>query len=739
MLKSILLVISLFCISIMAGAQTLSYDLFTTQSYDYRAVRSSVDNAQLLKLNKEVFDEIFTSKPYKLNLSIPVENGTRANIQLERFEILTPDAKGTTTSSTGIDEFSLRNIVVSYMGKVNGLDNSFISLNFSLNGVNGVMVTDVERYVIGRMENMGQNDYLLFRESKLKMQNNFSCATSDEITDEMRRMMSNLDTDMDNMTTEIRQANIALDLDFATHNRFGSVNNATAYALSLFATSSVLYLREMNIKLNINYVNVWTTADPYTGSGSNDILNQFRSYWNSNHQSDQRTIAHLISTRAGGLGGIAWVNVLCASTSNGYGYAFSNTNGGFNQVPTYSWDVDVVSHEMGHNFGSPHTHSCSWPGGPIDTCYQVEGGCYSGPTHPIIGTIMSYCHLSAGKVLNFGTLPRNLIRTYAENAPCMNSLSQQVVVAFPNGGESFKTYTTTNIIWGSGFTGNVDIELTTNNGGSWSTIASNIPASQNEYIWNIPNMDTTQQAKIRILNSANASQGDTSDAVFTINENLTLIGISLVSPSHWSKIFTSQGDTSKVDFVWRKAGYHPSITYKWSFKKIGGTTEYFFPSNNSGNDTSLTVTKGFLDSLGRTVIGFTNDSVQCVWRSWAYNAYDSLASNIFIITIADNSVGINNIGQEIPGEFKLFNNYPNPFNPQTRIDFALAKDANVKLVVYDYLGRKVAALVNGRLNAGTYSADFKGSGLASGVYFYRLTADYSSGSYVETRRMMLIK
>lgn len=252
-------------------------------------------------------------------------------------------------------------------------------------------------------------------------------------------------------------------------------------------------------------------------------------------------------------------------------------------------------------------------------------------------------------------------------------------------------------------------------------------------------MDTTQQAKIRILNSANASQGDTSDAVFTINENLTLIGISLVSPSHWSKIFTSQGDTSKVDFVWRKAGYHPSITYKWSFKKIGGTTEYFFPSNNSGNDTSLTVTKGFLDSLGRTVIGFTNDSVQCVWRSWAYNAYDSLASNIFIITIADNSVGINNIGQEIPGEFKLFNNYPNPFNPQTRIDFALAKDANVKLVVYDYLGRKVAALVNGRLNAGTYSADFKGSGLASGVYFYRLTADYSSGSYVETRRMMLIK
>lgn len=743
MTKYILLFVFVLFASINARAQMVSEDLFTTAQFDYSGVKAQVDNATLLRLNQETFDEIFENKPYRVNLRIPVENGVMATIKLERFEVLTPDAKGTVMSASGEKEFSLRDIVVSYTGSVEGIDDSFISLNFSLNGVSGVMITPVERYVVGKMENMGNNDYLLFRESKIKMHNDFSCATSEEVPEEIKQLMSTMDGDMSDLGTGIRNANIALDLDFATFNRFGSVNNATAYALSLVSTVSILYLREMNIKLNVPYVNVWTTADPYTGTGSNTILNQFRSYWNANHQGDPRTIAHLISTRAGGLGGIAYLNVLCSSLSSGFGYGFSNTNGGFSQIPTYSWDVFVVAHELGHNFGSPHTFSCDWPGGPIDTCYTVEGNCYNGPNIPIVGTIMSYCHLSAGAKLDFGPLPRELIRTRAESAGCMTTLATEIVVAFPNGGEGFKTYNSTNIIWGNGFTGSVNIELTTDNGATWSTIANNIPSTNNEYIWNIPNMDTTLQAKIRIYNSSNPSQGDTSDAVFSIYENLTMVGISLISPPTWSKIYTTPGDTSTVNFNWRKGGFHPSITYKWSLRKLsGGGTEYFFPSNGSGVDTSISVTRSFLDSLGRTVIGFTNDSVQCVWRAWAYNGHDSLQSNLYIITLANNTVGVQNISQEIPAEFKLFNNYPNPFNPQTKIDFALPKNSSVRLVIYDYLGREVSELVNGDFAAGTYSAEFNtsiGGGLASGVYFYRLTVNYSDGNYVETKRMMLIK
>jgi photosystem II stability/assembly factor-like uncharacterized protein len=88
-----------------------------------------------------------------------------------------------------------------------------------------------------------------------------------------------------------------------------------------------------------------------------------------------------------------------------------------------------------------------------------------------------------------------------------------------------------------------------------------------------------------------------------------------------------------------------------------------------------------------------------------------------------------------PTCFSLDQNYPNPFNPKTGVRFEVLGASNVKLVVYDLLGREVAVLVNERKAPGSYEATFDGSGLASGVYIYRMTA----GSFVQTRTMVLLK
>ena len=86
-------------------------------------------------------------------------------------------------------------------------------------------------------------------------------------------------------------------------------------------------------------------------------------------------------------------------------------------------------------------------------------------------------------------------------------------------------------------------------------------------------------------------------------------------------------------------------------------------------------------------------------------------------------------------EYSLFENYPNPFNPTTTINFSLPHQEKVQLVVYDILGRKVAELVNETLDVGKYNINFDGSKLASGMYIYKITA----GSFTESKKMLLIK
>ncbi len=92
-------------------------------------------------------------------------------------------------------------------------------------------------------------------------------------------------------------------------------------------------------------------------------------------------------------------------------------------------------------------------------------------------------------------------------------------------------------------------------------------------------------------------------------------------------------------------------------------------------------------------------------------------------------------GGSVPAAFALEQNYPNPFNPSTSIRFRVPEEGWVTLAVYDLLGREIATVVDGQKAPGSYAVEFDASGLASGLYVYRLTA----GSYTQTRKMMLVR
>jgi hypothetical protein len=96
---------------------------------------------------------------------------------------------------------------------------------------------------------------------------------------------------------------------------------------------------------------------------------------------------------------------------------------------------------------------------------------------------------------------------------------------------------------------------------------------------------------------------------------------------------------------------------------------------------------------------------------------------------------VEQVANVIPSSFKLYQNYPNPFNPMTTIEFEIPERANVKLIVYDILGREVGKLVDKELEPGRYKVNFEASELSSGVYFYRLEA----GKFADVKKMLLVK
>jgi len=105
----------------------------------------------------------------------------------------------------------------------------------------------------------------------------------------------------------------------------------------------------------------------------------------------------------------------------------------------------------------------------------------------------------------------------------------------------------------------------------------------------------------------------------------------------------------------------------------------------------------------------------------------------------DNILPVEEENNLIVDEFKLYQNYPNPFNPTTTIKYQIPELSYVTIKVYDVLGSEIATLVSEEKPAGNYEVEFNAQsttgGLPSGIYFYRLQA----GSFVETKKMVLMK
>jgi photosystem II stability/assembly factor-like uncharacterized protein len=188
------------------------------------------------------------------------------------------------------------------------------------------------------------------------------------------------------------------------------------------------------------------------------------------------------------------------------------------------------------------------------------------------------------------------------------------------------------------------------------------------------------------------------------------------SGTNWSTLTQSFVGTSSIAAITGTGNSY------WVAKQ--DSTIYY--SSNNGTNWTLQYTRPYSSTAGVFYHMTKSRSGETLWAVRSTGGISRYGSPI---------TGINTISTEVPSSYSLKQNYPNPFNPVTRINFSLPKSGLATLKVYDILGKRVATLVNEVKNVGTFSVDFNGAELASGIYFYRL----ESNGFTDVKKMMLIK
>ncbi|MGH2566921.1 MAG: zinc-dependent metalloprotease family protein, partial [Bacteroidota bacterium] len=411
-----------------------------------------------VEVDKQQIGEILRLRPQHITLDVPREIQFPSRIELEAFEILTPDAKVYVVGAEGNREMPFRQRWLSYRGRLPGDERSRVIVNITPDGIDAAVDSRGGRYYIRMAQGPAKDGLLsafLFPASALKSVAPFLCGVSqtqarttheEAILYELRqrhqpqpkppsfRQQSAIpDAQPLNralqfgpaISTDTIEVRVALEGDYELFLAMGSSEQAALDLMMSTATfASGVYLDETGVMLTVPFIRVWTTevGHPYGHIDLFKTMEQFMSYWKQSMNHVDRTIAHLFTnaarwTNVSGFVGIAQLDALC-NYQIGYGVTDVRQPQGDGHLMTFT-------HEVGHNFGARHTHSCFWPGGPVDLCAPIEdGGCYTGPIVQSEGTIMSYC---ATRNFEFGQAVSELIRRNAEFAVCAPSIPQLAV------------------------------------------------------------------------------------------------------------------------------------------------------------------------------------------------------------------------------------------------------------------------------------------------------------------------
>jgi photosystem II stability/assembly factor-like uncharacterized protein len=323
--------------------------------------------------------------------------------------------------------------------------------------------------------------------------------------------------------------------------------------------------------------------------------------------------------------------------------------------------------------------------------------------------------------------------------------------------------------------GNNGIIIKTVNGGqNWVTLASNDTIQ----VWGMQfvNSNTGYAAGSwgHILKTTNAGASWTINYVvptqnllsyiFFTNENTGYISGSAIilkttnAGTSWSPLsaaFQNFEDVNQIQFIDDQTGYGVSSAYRffkttnaganWTISTVGSSTlmaEYFVNVNTGyacGWNGTIMYTTDAGNNWSAQASGLT-EILTSIYFTTAQTGYIATWYSKVLKTTNGGITFIQKTGSEVPQKYSLSDNYPNPFNPSTKIKFQIPANGeknmfHVKLKICDIRGKEVAEPVNEDLQPGSYEVTFNANSFSSGVYFYTL----SSNNFTETKKMVLLR
>jgi len=367
-----------------------------------------------LTLDHTEFNSIKKSNQAEFTAKVDLPGIEGAVVRLEKSKLLSTDFNIISMTKEGPVITELGQVSF-YQGTIEGVKKSMLSLMFGESTMTGVLSWEGKNWNLVPDTIYGK--YLLISDKGNMPINYQVCNESQKLISEQPEPLHKFSK---SNHSNLSNVNLYLECDYQMFSDFGSSLDSTVnFTLGLLNVVNTIY-NSAGINLTLTELRVWTTLDPYDAneaSSPQEILNSLKCHLDGSYNG---RIAHLIST-VNKFGGLANHRTSCPYNRPLYGFSRIYPSYSSN-LNIFSWSVNVIAHEIGHNLSAHHTNACAWNGnnsqiddcanvynttnnddsncnGLIDDVLEAEGSdCFDidNPILPAKGTIMSYCHVISG-------------------------------------------------------------------------------------------------------------------------------------------------------------------------------------------------------------------------------------------------------------------------------------------------------------------------------------------------------